>query len=62
MSEALYLNDGSHLPTVKVHPLVVMEILNSYIRRSDRQARVMGTLMGIIREGNVEILGKYTFS
>jgi translation initiation factor 3 subunit F len=57
MSEAIYLPDTSALPTVKVHPIAVMGILNSYMRRTDRNARIIGTLMGVAREGNIEILG-----
>lgn len=57
MSEALFLPEVSALPTVKVHPTAVMSILNSYIRRSDQQTRVIGTLMGVIKEGHVEVLG-----
>ena len=60
MTEAIYLGEATSafaLPTVKLHPIVVMNILNSYSRRSDKEARVIGTLMGVIKEGNIEILG-----
>ena len=57
MSEAIYLAGESALPCVKLHPMAVMNILNSFIRRNDRQARLIGTLMGIVREGNIEIMG-----
>jgi translation initiation factor 3 subunit F len=51
---ALNLSDVP-LPVVKLHPTVVLSILNHYIRRDDRQTRVIGTLLGVRTEGNVEI-------
>ena len=60
MSEAIFLVGESTLPTVRLHPMAVVNILNSFVRRSDRQARLIGTLMGIVREGNIEIVGKCT--
>lgn len=47
------------LPSVLVHPTAVMSALNSYMRRTDRGARVIGTLMGMIREGRVEVTDAY---
>ena len=55
--ETIYLVGESALPTVRLHPMAVMNILNSFVRRSDRQARLIGTLMGIVREGNIEVVG-----
>jgi JAB1/Mov34/MPN/PAD-1 ubiquitin protease len=57
MSEAIYLQDSTPLPAVKVHPTAIMSILNSYARRTDQNTRVIGTLMGVVKEGAVEVLG-----
>eukprot|EP00922_Rhytidocystis_sp_ex-Travisia-forbesii_P002632 GHVS01003899.1.p1 GENE.GHVS01003899.1~~GHVS01003899.1.p1 ORF type:complete len:357 (+),score=87.44 GHVS01003899.1:118-1188(+) len=42
-------------PSVKcrVHPVVVFTILDGYVRREDEQDYVIGTLMGVVSEGNV---------
>ena len=51
--EALTTSDDVSLPIVKVRASVVFAILSSFIRRSDKHARVIGTLLGVVREGNV---------
>lgn len=40
---------------VRVHPVVIFNILDHYIRRSEQQDRVIGTLLGVNYEGNIEI-------
>ena len=52
--EAITLGDEP-LPIVKVHATVIFTILNNYIRRDDRQMRVIGTLLGLVQssDGNV---------
>ncbi|KAJ1406724.1 JAB1/Mov34/MPN/PAD-1 ubiquitin protease-domain-containing protein [Ochromonadaceae sp. CCMP2298] len=53
--EALSLKD-SQLPKVKVHATAIFSILNHFIRRTPREGRVMGTLLGEVKEdGTVEI-------
>ena len=47
--EAVKLGDSS-LPKVKVHATVVLSMLNSYVRRSPRDSRVIGTLLGEVKE------------
>ncbi|CDR94950.1 mov34/MPN/PAD-1 family protein, putative [Babesia bigemina] len=45
----------SSLPPVKwkLHPVVIFTILDSYMRREEGQHNIIGTLMGIVTEGNV---------
>jgi len=43
------------LPTIKVHATAVFSILTSFIRRTDRNARVMGTLLGEVKEDGVVV-------
>ena len=44
------------LHTAKIHPLIIFSILDRYLRRSEGQERVIGTLLGHIHEnGAVEI-------
>jgi len=40
---------------VKVHPVVIFNILDHYIRRNEGQDRVIGTLLGVNVEGVIEI-------
>lgn len=45
---------------VIVHPVVVFNILDHWIRRPDTKQRVIGTLLGSITEdGNIEIHNCY---
>lgn len=37
----------------RVHPVVIFTILDAYIRREEDQQYVIGTLMGIVSEGNI---------
>jgi translation initiation factor 3 subunit F len=39
----------------KVHPLVVFNVLDHYSRRSENNDRVIGTLLGLVADGTVEI-------
>ena len=40
---------------VKVHPTVVFSILNSFVRREKRDFRVIGTLLGVVKDGQIEV-------
>jgi hypothetical protein len=52
--ESVSLSD-SLLPRVKVHATVVFSILNSFTRRTPRDSRVVGTLLGEVRDGVVVV-------
>ncbi|XP_035225255.1 eukaryotic translation initiation factor 3 subunit F-1-like [Stegodyphus dumicola] len=41
--------------TVKIHPVVLFAICDSYERRNDFQHRVIGTLLGVHEKGAVEV-------
>ena len=41
--------------TVKVHPVVLLQICDAYIRRNDKQDRVIGTLLGTVADGTVNV-------
>jgi hypothetical protein len=41
--------------SVKVHPVVIFNILDHFIRRTEGQDRVIGTLLGVNVEGVIEI-------
>jgi hypothetical protein len=45
---------GSNI-NVKVHPVVLLQICDSYIRRGEKQERVIGTLLGTVSEGTVNV-------
>jgi translation initiation factor 3 subunit F len=57
--EALSLPGEDALPTIKVHPTVVFSILNHFSRRSDLEARVIGTLLGTKTGNVIEITNCY---
>jgi hypothetical protein len=60
--EALTLKSAT-LPRVKVTATVVFSILNSHIRRAQRDTRVIGTLLGEVKDGvvYVRLLLLFTF-
>ncbi|GAM23636.1 hypothetical protein SAMD00019534_068110, partial [Acytostelium subglobosum LB1] len=41
--------------SVKIHPVVIFNILDHYIRRNEGQDRVIGTLLGYNNDGVIEI-------
>jgi len=43
----------------KVHPVVVLSILDHFSRRDNNQERVLGTLLGINNDGVIEIKNSY---
>ena len=51
--EALTMAGDEQLPTVKVRASAVFSILSSYIRRNEKQTRVIGTLLGCVKDGNI---------
>ena len=42
-------------PTIKVHATAIFSILNHFMRRSDGDARVIGTLLGKVEDGVIEV-------
>lgn len=50
---ALTLEGEDSLPIVKVRASAVFSILSNFVRRGEKQARVIGTLVGCVNEGNV---------
>lgn len=45
---------GSQI-SVRVHPVVIFNILDQYLRRSEGQDRVIGTLLGLNVDGVIEV-------
>lgn len=46
--------------TAKVHPLVIFNICDCYVRRPDQAERVIGTLLGsVLPDGTVDIRNSY---
>ncbi|GFE54467.1 eukaryotic translation initiation factor 3 subunit, putative [Babesia ovis] len=52
VSKCFQLTSSSPLKW-KLHPVVVFSILDSYMRREEGQHNIIGTLLGVICEGNV---------
>ena len=44
---------------VQVHPVVLLSICDAYIRRNDKQERVIGTLLGAVSDGVVSVQRAY---
>jgi translation initiation factor 3 subunit F len=56
----LHMPSGPTGVVAKLHPTVLFNICDSYIRRNDQQERVIGTLCGSISsDGTVEIRNSY---
>ena len=49
---------GTNL-SVRIHPVALFSICDGYIRRNEKQDRVIGTLLGTVSEGIVEIKNCY---
>lgn len=45
--------------SVKVHPVVLLQICDAFIRRPDKQDRVIGTLLGSVADGVVNVARCY---
>ena len=46
--------------SAKVHPVVLFNICDSFVRRPDQAERVIGTLLGLVAaDGSVEIRNSY---
>ena len=58
-SAVLTLPVGATENTVRVHPVVIFTICDAYIRRNENQERVIGTLLGTIGDGVVDIKNCY---
>jgi len=58
MNEPLFLNVG-HSIACRLHPVVVLSILDHYVRRNDGQNRTIGTLLGVNNEGVVQITNSF---
>jgi len=54
------LQHASRTPTnVTIHPVALFSILDHYLRRSDNQDRVIGTLLGTRHETEVEVRSSF---
>ncbi len=59
-STVLHLPSGPTGVVGKLHPTVLFNICDSFIRRNDQQERVIGTLLGSLSsDGTVEIRNSY---
>lgn len=59
MTSPITLPIGVTENAVKVHPVVLFTICDAYIRRNENQERVIGTLLGTVSDGYVEIKSCY---
>uniref|UniRef100_A0A8C5QUJ9 MPN domain-containing protein n=1 Tax=Leptobrachium leishanense TaxID=445787 RepID=A0A8C5QUJ9_9ANUR len=54
----------SHLPApsvIKVHPVVLASIMDSFERRNEGTARIIGTLLGTIDKHSIEVTNCFSF-
>lgn len=59
MVAPLTLPTGFTENSVRVHPVVLYTICDAYVRRNQGQKRVIGTLLGNITDGVVEVKSCY---
>lgn len=59
MSAPLTLPLGVTENSVRVHPVVLFTVCDAYIRRNDGQDRIIGTLLGTIADGVVDVKNCY---
>ncbi len=55
----LHLSNSPAGVSVKLQPLVLLNICDAYIRRSEHQGRVIGTLLGKVVDGVVHVQNCY---
>lgn len=55
----LNLASGPAGISVRVQPVVLLNICDAFIRRNEGQERVIGTLLGSVGEGIVEVKNSY---
>lgn len=51
----LVFTDQALAPNVKIHPVVLFSIIDHFTRRNEGQERVIGTLLGTVRDGEIEV-------
>lgn len=44
---------------ITIHPVALFSILDHYLRRTDSQERVIGTLLGVRNENEVEVRSSF---
>ncbi|CAL9138138.1 unnamed protein product, partial [Musa acuminata var. zebrina] len=49
----------SPIPSARLHPVVLFNICDCYVRRPDQAERVIGTLLGSVSDGVLEIKNSY---
>ena len=59
MSAPLTLPVGVTENSVRVHPVVLFTVCDAHIRRNDGQDRIIGTLLGTIADGVVDVKNCY---
>jgi len=55
---SLYFKTGQSAVSVSVHPVVIFSVLDHFIRRNEGH-RVIGTLLGVINEGQIEVRSSF---
>ena len=55
MVSSLLLPVGGPGVSVKVHPVVLLQVCDAFIRRNEKQDRVIGTLLGVATDGVVQV-------
>jgi translation initiation factor 3 subunit F len=52
-TKAVLLPTSNTSVSVRVHPVALFAICDAYIRRNEKQERVIGTLLGTVTDSNV---------
>jgi JAB1/Mov34/MPN/PAD-1 ubiquitin protease len=62
VSDCLFDINFSRAPSVTIHPTALFSILDHYLRRTDAQQRVIGTLLGTRSEGDDTVSVRNAFA
>jgi len=57
--DSVHFRTSQVSPSCKVHPVVIFNILDHFVRRNEGQPRVIGTLTGINIDGVIEIRNSF---
>ncbi|RWW72777.1 hypothetical protein BHE74_00019396 [Ensete ventricosum] len=59
MAVLQFFTPSSPIVSARLHPVVLFNICDCYVRRPDQADRVIGTLLGSVSDGVVEIKNSY---
>ncbi len=59
LTQLLFAVQGATPTNITIHPVALFSILDHYLRRTDAQDRVIGTLLGTRHDNEVEVRSSF---